>query len=101
MCFTARWEKEKKGGKKKEMVDLEKVHKKELCPAVEKFLKLQKNCLSEYVGTELSLKGGKPVSEQMCSMCQKESFYIQRKNSFKRADNMETKCLYSVKINYF
>ena len=41
------------------MVDLEKVHKKELCPAVEKFLKLQKNCLSEYVGTELSLKRGK------------------------------------------
>jgi hypothetical protein len=27
--------------------------------AVEKFLKTQKNCLSEYVGTELALKRGK------------------------------------------
>ncbi len=28
-------------------------------PAVEKFLNIKKNCLSEYVGTELSLKRGK------------------------------------------
>ena len=28
-------------------------------PAVETFLKLQKNCIAEYVGTELSLKRGK------------------------------------------
>ena len=32
------------------------MHKKELYPAVEKFLKTQKNCLSEYVGSELSPK---------------------------------------------
>jgi hypothetical protein len=32
------------------------MHEKDLYPAVEKFLKTQKNCLSEYVGTELSLK---------------------------------------------
>jgi hypothetical protein len=38
------------------MVDLEKMHEKDLYPAVETFLKTQKNCLSEYVGTELSLK---------------------------------------------
>jgi len=35
------------------------MYEKELYPAVEKFLKAQKNCLSEYVGTELSLKRGK------------------------------------------
>jgi hypothetical protein len=35
------------------------MHEKELYPAVEKFLKTKKNCLSEYVGTELSLKRGK------------------------------------------
>ena len=51
-------EKEKKGGKKMEMADLEKMHEKGLYPAVEKFLKSQKNCLAEYVGTELSLKRG-------------------------------------------
>ena len=34
------------------------MHEKEQYPAVEKFLKTQKNCLSEYVGTELSLKRG-------------------------------------------
>jgi hypothetical protein len=39
-----------------EMVDLDKVHEKYLYPAVEEFLKTQKNCLAEYVGTELSLK---------------------------------------------
>jgi hypothetical protein len=33
-----------------------KMHEKDLYPSVEKFLKAQKNCLSEYVGTELSLK---------------------------------------------
>ena len=36
-----------------------KMYEKELYPAVERFLKLQKNCLSKYVGTELSLKRGK------------------------------------------
>jgi hypothetical protein len=41
------------------MPDLEKMHEKGLYPAVQAFLKLQKNCLSEYVGTELSLKSGK------------------------------------------
>ena len=35
------------------------MHEKEVYPAVEKFLKTRKNCLSEYVGTELSLKRGK------------------------------------------
>nr|QNO56316.1 hypothetical protein HFIEAGJK_00033 [Methanosarcinales archaeon ANME-1 ERB7] len=35
------------------------MHEKDLYPAAEKFLKHQKNCLSEYVGTELSLKRGK------------------------------------------
>jgi hypothetical protein len=35
------------------------MHEKDLYPAVEKFLKTQKNCLSEYVWTELSLKRGK------------------------------------------
>jgi len=35
------------------------MHEKDLYPVVEKFLKTQKNCLSEYVGTELSLKRGK------------------------------------------
>jgi hypothetical protein len=35
------------------------MHEKELYPAVEDFLKPKKNCLSEYVGTELSLKRGK------------------------------------------
>jgi hypothetical protein len=34
------------------------MYEKELYPAVEKFPKTKKNCLSEYVGTELSLKGG-------------------------------------------
>jgi hypothetical protein len=48
----------KKGDKKKEMPDLEKMHEKDLYPAVQTFLKLQKNCLSEYVGTELFLKRG-------------------------------------------
>ena len=33
-----------------------KMHGKDLYPAVEKFLKTKKNCLSEYVGSELSLK---------------------------------------------
>ncbi|NQE06025.1 hypothetical protein C5S32_09160 [ANME-1 cluster archaeon GoMg1] len=42
-----------------EMVDLGKVHEKYLYPAVETFLKTQKNCLSEYVGSELSLKRGR------------------------------------------
>ena len=37
--------------KKREMADLEKMHEKDLYPAVETFLKHQKNCLSEYVGT--------------------------------------------------
>ena len=35
------------------------MHEKELYPAVEKFPKTQKNYLSEYVGTELSLKRGR------------------------------------------
>ena len=34
------------------------MYEKNLYPAVEKFLKTQKNCLSEYVGSELSLKRG-------------------------------------------
>jgi len=38
------------------MVDLEKMHEKNLYPAVEKFLKTQKNCPAEYVGTELSYR---------------------------------------------
>jgi len=38
------------------MPDLEKMHEKYLYPAVEEFLKTKKNCLSEYVGSELSLK---------------------------------------------
>ncbi|NQE52715.1 hypothetical protein C5S29_03910 [ANME-1 cluster archaeon GoMg3.2] len=29
-----------------------KMHEKDLYPAVQTFLKLQKNCLSEYVGSE-------------------------------------------------
>ena len=33
-----------------------KMHEKDLYPSVEKFLKTKKNCLSEYVGNELSLK---------------------------------------------
>jgi hypothetical protein len=33
--------------------------KKDLYPAVEKFLKCQKNCHAEYAGTKLSLKSGK------------------------------------------
>jgi len=32
---------------------------KELYPVVKKFLETQKNCLSEYVGSELSLKSGR------------------------------------------
>ena len=32
------------------------MHEKNLYPAVRNFLKTQKNCLSEYVGSELSLK---------------------------------------------
>ncbi len=35
------------------------MYEKDLYPAVEDFLKTQKNCLAEYVGTELSLKRGK------------------------------------------
>ena len=35
------------------------MREKELYPVVEKFLKHQKNCLPEYVGSELSLKRGK------------------------------------------
>ena len=35
------------------------MHEKDLYPAVENFLKYQKSCLAEYVGTELSLKRGK------------------------------------------
>jgi len=30
------------------------MHEKDLYPSVEKFLKVKKNCLSEYVGSELS-----------------------------------------------
>jgi len=47
-------EEPKKGAKKKEMPDLEKMHEKDLYPAVQTFLKLQKNCLAEYVVSELS-----------------------------------------------
>ena len=36
-----------------------KMYEKDLYSALEKFVKTQKNCLSEYVGTELSLKRGK------------------------------------------
>ena len=36
-----------------------KMYEKKLYPAVEKFLKHQKNCLSEHLGTELTLKRGK------------------------------------------
>jgi hypothetical protein len=35
------------------------MHEKELYPAVEKFLETQKKCLSEYIGSELSLKSGR------------------------------------------
>jgi len=35
------------------------MYEKDLYPAVENFLKTRKSCLSEYVGTELSLKRGK------------------------------------------
>ena len=35
-----------------------KMHEKDLYPAVETFLKTQKNCIAEYVGTELSQKRG-------------------------------------------
>jgi hypothetical protein len=35
-----------------------KMYEKNLYPAVEKFLRMQKNCLSGYVRTELSLKRG-------------------------------------------
>ena len=35
------------------------MHEKDLYPAVENFLKHQKSCLAEYVGTELSLNRGK------------------------------------------
>jgi len=35
------------------------MHEKGLYPAVEHFLKHQKDCLAEYVKTELSLKRGK------------------------------------------
>jgi len=52
-------EESKKGDKKKEMPDLEKMHEKDMYPAVETFLATQKNCLPEYAGTELSLKRGK------------------------------------------
>ena len=56
MIHSVNEEKEKKGGKKMEMADLEEMHEKDLYPAVEKFLKSKKYCLSEYVGTELSPK---------------------------------------------
>ncbi len=32
------------------------MHEKDLYPAVENFFKTQKNCLSEYVGSELTQK---------------------------------------------
>ena len=35
------------------------MYEKELYPAAEKILKTKKNCLAEYVGTELSLKRGR------------------------------------------
>jgi hypothetical protein len=35
------------------------MHERELYLAVEKFLKTQKNCLAEYIGSELSLKRGR------------------------------------------
>ena len=35
------------------------MYENELYPAVGKFLKTKKNCLLEYVGTELSIKRGK------------------------------------------
>jgi len=56
--FEIPWKNQKKGDKKKEMPDLEKMHEKDLYPAVETFLKFQKNCIAEYVGTELFLKRG-------------------------------------------
>jgi hypothetical protein len=36
-----------------------KMYEKDLYPAVEKFLKTKKKCLSEYIGSELSLKSGR------------------------------------------
>ncbi|MCK4475160.1 MAG: hypothetical protein KAU16_00345 [Methanophagales archaeon] len=45
-------------GKKNPPIEL-KMYEKELYPAVEKFLMIKKNCLSEYIGSELSLKRGK------------------------------------------
>ncbi|MBN2267117.1 MAG: hypothetical protein JW725_02130 [Candidatus Babeliaceae bacterium] len=35
------------------------MHEKDLYPAIEKFLTSNRNCLPEYVGTELALKIGK------------------------------------------
>jgi hypothetical protein len=39
---------------KRSTAGFNKMHEKDLYPVVETFLKLQKNCLSEYVGSELS-----------------------------------------------
>jgi len=36
-----------------------KMHEKDLYPAIEKFLKTQKSCVSDYVGSELLLKKGR------------------------------------------
>ena len=36
------------------------MREKDLYPAIEKFLKTQKNCVSEYVGSEFPKSGGKP-----------------------------------------
>jgi len=41
------------------------MHEKELYPAAENFLKTQKNCLAEYVGTELYDRQIKRVDAQI------------------------------------
>ncbi len=45
------------------------MHEKDLYPAVQNFLRTQKNCLSGYVGTALSLKRG--ITKKMLELQKK------------------------------
>ncbi len=53
-----------------------KMHEKELYPEVETFLKTRKNCLSKYVGSDLSLKRGKTILKQKGFGVSTSNFWI-------------------------
>ena len=66
------------------------MHEKDLYPVVETFLKTQKNCLSEYVASELSLKRGKTslradmFGVSKSNQCEKTIYLCEGKKELKR-----------------